>query len=127
MTEKKIKYSNSYEYIMFDDSNIGVVGISKEASDKLGDICLVDLPKVGKTYKKDQEVGTIESVKVASDIFNPVEGEVIEINEELKTFPERISKDPLGEGWIYKIKIADTNDLNKLMDFEDFKKNVGEH
>ena len=127
MTGKNIKYSNSYEYIMFDDSNIGVVGISKEASDKLGDICLVDLPKVGKTYKKDQEVGTIESVKVASDIFNPVDGEVIEINEKLKTFPELISKDPLGEGWIYKIKIADTNDLNKLMDFEDFKKNVGEH
>ena len=127
MSGKKIKYSNSYEYIMFDDSNIGVVGISKEASDKLGDICLVDLPKVGKTYKKDQEAGTIESVKVASDIFNPVDGEVIEINEELKTFPELISKDPLGEGWIYKIKIADTNDLNKLMDYEDFKKNVGEH
>lgn len=120
-----IKYSKSYEYIIIED-DIGTVGISKEASDKLGDIYLVELPQVGKTYNKDQEAGVIESVKSASDIFNPVRGEVLEVNESLKQNPEIISRDPLGKGWIYKIKVLSPEEIKGLMDYDTFKKFIGE-
>lgn len=121
----QIKYTKSYEYIIIEDST-GVVGISKEASDKLGDIYLVELPQVGKVYNTDQEVGVIESVKSASDIFNPVKGEILEVNDNLKQNPELISNDPLGKGWIYKIKILAAEELPNLMDYDAFKKFIGE-
>ena len=121
----QIKYTKSYEYIIIED-DIGVVGISKEASDKLGDIYLVELPKVGKIYNTDKEVGVIESVKSAFDIFNPVKGEILEVNDNLKQNPELISKDPLGKGWIYKINILAVKDLKALMDYNAFKKFIGE-
>jgi len=122
---QQIKYTKSYEYIIIEDST-GVVGISKEASDKLGDIYLVELPQVGKTYDANQETGIIESVKSASDIFNPVKGEILEVNDNLKQNPELISNDPLGKGWIYKIKILAAEELKDLMDYDIFLKFIGE-
>ena len=118
-----IKYTETYEYIMV-DGNTGIVGISREASDKLGDIYLVDLPQVGREVKKGDEVGVIESVKAASDIYTPVSGKIIEINDVLAEKPELISEDPLGEGWIFKIDISDNRELDSLMDHDNFKKFV---
>jgi glycine cleavage system H protein len=123
--DRQIKYTKSYEYIIIED-DIGIVGISKEASDKLGDVCLVELPKVGNIYETDQEAGVIESIKSASDIFNPVKGEVMEVNGNLEKNPEMISSDPLGKGWIYKIKILDGEKLKDLMDYDAFKKFISE-
>ena len=121
----EIKYSQTYEFIKV-VGNKGRVGISKEASDKLGDICLVDLPEIGRNFKKDEEIATIESIKAASDVNNPVEGTVTSINENLKTNPELISKDPLGDGWIYEIEIVDKTQLDLLMDYSDFLKFINQ-
>jgi glycine cleavage system H protein len=119
------KYAETYEYIMI-DKDTGIVGISREASDKLGDIYLVDLPQTGKEVKKGDEVGVIESVKAASDVFTPVSGKIIEVNNMLGEKPELISEDPLGEGWIFKIEIKDKKELDGLMTHDEFKKFVNE-
>jgi glycine cleavage system H protein len=121
---QQIKYTKSYEYIIIENGT-GVVGISKEATDKLGDIYAVELPEVGKIYDKDKEVGVIESVKSASDVFNPVKGEILEVNNNLKQNPELISNDPLGKGWIYKIKILVSEELAGLMEYDAFLKFIG--
>ncbi len=124
MTED-IRFSETYEYIIIKDTK-GTVGISKEASDKLGDIYLVDLPEIGKIVKKDDEVGVIESVKAASDIYTPISGKITAINELLAERPELISEDPLGEGWIFKIELSDASEMESLMDQEEFKNFVND-
>ena len=121
----EVKYTHTYEFIKV-AQNKGVVGISKEASDKLGDIYLVDLPEIGKSFKREEEVATIESIKAASGVYNPVEGTVTSINEKLKTNPGLISKDPLGDGWIYEIEILDKTQLDLLMDHRDFLKFINQ-
>ena len=123
--EKIIKYTETYEYIAVDGS-IGTVGISEEASDKLGDIYLVELPEVGKSFKKGDEAAVIESVKSAADVYSPVSGKVIEINSKLESNPELVSKSPLSDGWLFKIEIKDMSELNSLMDPDKFKKHINE-
>lgn len=123
--DKEIKYSKTYEYIIV-KGGIGTIGISEEASDKLGDIYLVELPKIGSKYKKDSEVGVIESVKAASDVYIPVSGEVLEVNNDLEKKPELVSESPIDKGWLFKIKILDKGELDSLMDYREFKKFVNE-
>ncbi|MBM3706333.1 MAG: glycine cleavage system protein GcvH [Actinobacteria bacterium] len=120
-----IKYTETYEYIIV-DGNVGTVGISGEASDKLGEIYLVELPEIGKSFAKGQEAAVIESVKSAADVYCPVGGNVIEINSALETKPELVSNSPLEDGWLFKIEIADTSELAELMDREEFKKHLNE-
>ena len=123
---KKItKYTKTYEYIVIEDK-IGIVGISEEASDKLGDIYLVELPEIGKEFKKGDEAAVIESVKAAADIYCPVSGKVIEVNSRIESDPELVSKSPLDEGWLFKIEISDSSELESLMDREKFRKHVNE-
>lgn len=117
---EEIKYSKSYEYIII-SGNTGIVGITKEAADAIGEIYLVDLPEIGKDFKKDEAVAVVESVKSASDIFSPVGGRVTEVNENLKDDPELLTRDPLGEGWIFKMDISNPDEVNKLMNYEEFK------
>ena len=119
--EGLIKYTKTYEYIIV-DGNIGIVGISEEVADKFGEIYLVDLPEIGSSFSKGQEAAVIESVKSASDVYCPVSGKVIEVNSALKTTPELVSSSPLGNGWLFKIEIADINELADLMDREEFLK-----
>ena len=123
--EGKIRFARTYEYILVDVDK-GTVGISKEACDKLGDIYLVDLPEVGKEVKKGDEVGVIESVKAAYDIYTPVSGKIIAINDLLGEKPELISEDPLDKGWIFKIELSDKSEPGELMDHDEFKKFVNE-
>lgn len=123
--KKLIKYADTYEYISV-NSTIGTVGISEEASDKLGDIYLVELPEVGKEFKKGEEIAVIESVKTAADVYCPVSGKVIEINSKLESSPELVSKSPLSEGWLFKIEIKDMSELDALMDQAKFKKHINE-
>ncbi len=123
--DEKIRFTETYEYIVV-DGDTGTVGISREACDKLGDIYLIDLPEAGKEVRKGEEVGVIESVKAASDIYAPVSGKIIEVNSQLVEKPEIISQDPLGKGWVFKISIKDKDELDSLMDYDDFKKFVHE-
>jgi glycine cleavage system H protein len=123
--EKLIKYADTYEYISV-NGTIGTVGISEEASDKLGDIYLVELPEVGKEFKKGDEIAIIESVKTAADVYCPVSGKVIEVNSKLDSSPELVSKSPRSDGWLFKIEIKDVSELDSLMDTDKFKKHINE-
>jgi glycine cleavage system H protein len=93
-----------------------VVGISDFAQDQLGDIVFVELPQVGDAYDKEQEFGTVESVKAVSELYAPVGGEIIAINDELEDSPEKVNQDPYQSGWMIKIKPADASQLDSLMD-----------
>ncbi len=122
---ENLKYTKEHEWIRVEGNSIGVVGITDYAQSELGDIVYVELPQVGKVVNQMESFGTIEAVKAVSDLFSPVSGEVIEVNEKLKDSPDLINKDPYGEGWIIKIKIKDLNELNNLLSAEDYRKLIG--
>ncbi len=122
---ENLRYTKEHEWIKVVDDQIGIVGITDYAQSELGDIVYVELPPIGKVVKQLESFGTIEAVKAVSDLFSPVSGEVIEVNEKLKDSPDLINKDPYGEGWIIKIKIKDLNELNNLLSAEDYKKLIG--
>lgn len=115
------KYTKTHEWIELVDE-IGIVGITNHAQENLGDVVYVELPNVGKKVKKGEVVLTIESVKTTSDVYSPVDGEIVEVNETLNDNPELINKDPEGEGWIFKIKVADLSQVDDLLSEEDYKK-----
>ena len=109
------KYSEDHEWISVDD-DIGTVGITNHAQSQMGDIVFVELPEVGSTVEAGGEAGVIESVKAASDLFTPVSGKIVEVNEALDGEPGLANSDPTGNGWFFKIKLSDANELNSLMD-----------
>lgn len=109
------KYSEDHEWISVDE-NIGTVGITNHAQSQLGDIVFVELPEVGRSLVAGGDAGVVESVKAASDLFTPVSGEILEINEALDADPGLANSDPTGKGWFFKIKLSDANELNSLMD-----------
>jgi len=114
------KYSEDHEWISI-DGDIGTVGITEHAQEQLGELVFVELPEVGKSLAKGDEAAVIESVKAASEIIAPVSGEITESNGALEDAPTRINDDAEGEGWIFKIRIADTSELDELMDAEAYK------
>ena len=119
------KYAATHDWVSV-EGKIATIGISDHAQDHLGDIVYVDLPEVGKSYKKGDVFCTIESVKAASDIYAPVSGKVVEVNEELDSSPEKINDDAEGEGWIAKMEISNESELDSLMDLEAYKKHCEE-
>ncbi len=119
------RYTREHEWIKVEGST-GTVGITDYAQHALGDIVYVELPKVGTKLGASQSFGTVESVKAVSDIYCPVAGEVIEVNESLSKEPETINKDPHGAGWIVKIKVADPKELDGLMDAKAYQAYVAE-
>ena len=110
------KYTSDHEWINIEDHLAAVVGITQHAQDALGDVVFVDLPAVGKTYSQGDVAGVVESVKAAADIYMPVTGEVVEVNEALRNDPSLANSDPLGEGWFFKVKVSDAAQFDKLMD-----------
>lgn len=117
-----IFFTEDHEYIRI-DGEIGTVGISEYAQSQLGDVVYVEMPEPGAQFDQADESGVIESVKVASEIYAPVSGEIIEVNEALNNTASLINDDPMGDGWIYKIKIIDDSELDGLKDedaYEDF-------
>jgi len=116
------RYTREHEWI---DAGAGKVGITDYAQNTLGDIVFVDLPKVGATIEKGKVFGSVESVKAVSDLYSPVTGTVIEVNEELATAPEKINTDAHG-AWMLKVKIADPSELDGLLSAEDYEKYVKE-
>tara|TARA_B100001540_G_scaffold651_1_gene639 strand:- start:479 stop:847 length:369 start_codon:yes stop_codon:yes gene_type:complete len=109
------KYSEDHEWISVDD-DIGTVGITNHAQSQLGDIVFVELPEVGSTVEAGDEAGVVESVKAASDLFTPVSGKIVKVNEALDAEPSLANSDPTGNGWFFKIKLSDADELNSLMD-----------
>ena len=117
----EIKFTQEHEWILIEEKAIGVVGITDYAQQQLGDIVFVELPEVGKEINQGDDVSVIESVKAASELNTPISGEIIEIKQGLNDAPETINNDPMGTGWIMKIKIADSSELEGLMDEQAYK------
>jgi len=119
------KYSEDHEWISV-DGDIGTVGITNHAQSQLGDIVFIELPEVGSTLEAGGEAGVVESVKAASDLFTPVTGEIVEINKALDAEPSLANSDPTGNGWFFKIRLSDANELNSLMDEASYKELIAE-
>jgi glycine cleavage system H protein len=109
-------FTPDHEWINIEDHEAAVVGITLHAQDALGDIVFVDLPEVGRSYKKGEVTGVVESVKAAADIYMPVSGEVVEVNEELRANPALANTDPMGNGWFFKVHLANMAEFEELMD-----------
>ena len=116
----EIRYLASHEWGRIDDEGILTVGISDHAQDLLGDIVFVELPDIGKTLEAEEESAIVESVKAASDVYSPLSGEVIEVNEKLLDEPEIINGSPYEEGWFFKIRLDDGSEFENLMTEEEY-------
>jgi len=110
-----LRYSKDHEYVAL-DGDVATLGISDYAQSQLGDIVFVELPEVGKKVGKGKEIAVIESVKAASEVYSPVSGEVVEVNPELGETPALVNDDPLGRGWLLKLRISDPGECAALMD-----------
>lgn len=117
----ELKYTSEHEWIRV-EGNIGIVGITDFAQNELGDIVYVDIPALGKTIAQNDVFGSIETVKVVSDLFSPVSGKVIEVNSAINDAPEKINKSPYDEGWLIKIEISNPQELDNLLTAEAYQK-----
>lgn len=117
---QNLKYTSEHEWVRV-EGDVAYVGITDYAQEQLGDIVFVDIPTVGEALEAGETFGTIEVVKTISDLFLPIAGEVIEQNEALEENPELVNKDPYGEGWLIKMKAADINAVEDLLDVEAYK------
>lgn len=111
-----VKYTQEHEWIQLEEHEAAVVGITVHAQDALGDVVFVDLPEVGRSFAKGEVAGAVESVKAAADIYMPVAGEVTEVNEALRSDPALANRDPMGQGWFFKVLIKDMAEFDALMD-----------
>jgi glycine cleavage system H protein len=123
MTPEDNKYARSHEYVHIEDG-VGTVGITEYAQKELGDVVFVDLPQVGTELEAGDELGSIESVKAVSELFSPVSGEVVEVNEALADRPDLVNTDPFGDGWMVRIRVAAEDDLETLMSAEEYEEYV---
>ena len=121
MSEKK--FTKEHEWIE-NNNGIGTVGITNNAQEQLGDIVFFELPELNKKVKIGEQIGVIESVKAASEIYSPVSGEIIEVNKELKNNPALVNTDPENTAWFMKIKLDDVNELNELMDTSQYQEMI---
>ncbi|WP_434353727.1 glycine cleavage system protein GcvH [Psychrobacter sp. HD31] len=117
----ELKYVSSHEWLRKEEDGTITVGITEHAQDLLGDIVYVELPEVGDELAADDEAGVVESVKAASDVYAPIAGEIVAINENLEDEPEVINSDPYGDGWFFRIKPANAEDYDGLMSAEDYQ------
>lgn len=128
-TPSELKYTATHEWVREDDDGMITVGITDHAQKLLGDIVFVELPEVDTEIKAEQEAGVVESVKAASDIYSPLNGTVIAVNESLASNPELINSDPYGDGWLYRLQPDNETDLTELLDAESYHEHIasGEH
>lgn len=116
----ELRYADSHEWIRLEDDGTAYVGISDHAQEAMGDLVYVELPQVGQQLSRSEESGVVESVKAASDIYAPVAGEVVAVNEALADTPELVNQDPYGDGWLYRIRVADRAELDELLSADDY-------
>jgi glycine cleavage system H protein len=118
-----LKYSKEHEWVAAEES-VATIGITDFAQEQLGEIVYVELPGVGDKISKDDTFGSVESVKAASEVYAPISGTVVEVNQELPESPEMINEDPYGDGWLIKVKISDAAELDDLLDSEEYEEFV---
>ena len=116
-----LKYSKEHTWIKI-ENEIGIVGISDFAQNQLGEIVYVDLPNIGDEFDQDEVFGSIEALKTVSDLFMPISGEIVEINENIDSKPEIINSSPYDDGWLIKIKILKNSEIDSLLSYESYKK-----
>lgn len=117
------RYAKSHEYVHV-EGGVGTIGITDYAQKELGDVVFVELPQVGSELEAGDELGSIESVKAVSELFSPVSGQVVEINEALAEKPELVNTDPYGDGWMIKIRLSDATEVDELMNAEEYEEYV---
>tara|TARA_B100002052_G_C15861989_1_gene590539 strand:+ start:1426 stop:1809 length:384 start_codon:yes stop_codon:yes gene_type:complete len=120
MYPENLKYSEEHEWLL-EDNGIATIGITDFAVDSLGDIVFIELPDKGSQIKQFTTFGEVESVKAASEIYTPISGEIIAVNEKLETEPELLNNSPYEEGWLIKVKISDLSEIEKLMNSKDYE------
>ena len=120
----ELKYTKDHEWIQI-DGDVATIGITSFAQGELGDIVYVDVDTLDETIDKDEVFGTVEAVKTVSDLFMPLTGEIIEFNEDLEDNPENVNSDPYGTGWMIKIKLSDSTQIDSLLDADAYKKLIG--
>lgn len=121
-----LKYTKDHEWIKDEGNGVATVGVTDFAQSQLGDIVFIEIETQGETLAKEEVFGTIEAVKTVSDMFMPVGGEVVEVNPKVTEQPDIVNKDPYGEGWMIKIKMSNPNELNDLLDAEQYKGIINE-
>ena len=120
-----LRYTEEHEWVR-KEGDVIVVGITDYAQGELGDVVYVDLPSAGDRFGQNDPFGSIEAVKAASDLYTPLSGEIVEVNDQLADAPETINKDPYGSGWMIKLKLDDTDDFDSLLDAVAYKSHIGE-
>lgn len=120
MVKSELKYSKDHEWVLVDGNKVKI-GISDHAQEALGDVVFVELPEEGDEVTANESFGTVESVKAVSDVYSPVSGKVVEINEALLDSPELINSDPYGEGWMIVVELDDASQLDELMSAEEYE------
>jgi glycine cleavage system H protein len=120
-----LRYTSQHEWILVEGTS-GKIGITDFAQSELGDVVYVELAPVGKKVRVGESLGTIEAVKTVTELYSPVSGEVIALNEKMKSTPEIVNKDPYGEGWMVQLRIIDAAELGSLLDVDGYKKLVGQ-
>ena len=125
MYPDNFRYTKEHEWISV-EGDVGSIGITDHAQNELGDIVYVDLPKVGATVAKGGTIGSVESVKAVSDIYSPVSGDVLEINQTLVDKPERLNEDPHGDAWLIKVRLSAPDEMTGLLSAEEYRSYIGE-
>ena len=121
---KELKYSKDHEWLRIEGNN-AYIGITEFAQGELGDIVFIDVDTQGEELEKEEVFGSVEAVKTVSDLFMPINGEVLEFNNKLESEPELINSDPYGDGWIIKVSVSDVSELDDLLDADTYKELVG--
>ena len=119
-----LHYSKDHEWVRV-DGNVAIVGITDYAQDSLGDVVYVELPKVGDDFAANESFGSVESVKAVSEVFSPVSGEIVGINEALADTPEKVNQDPYGDGWMIRVQMSNSGEVDSMLtaaEYEDFTK-----
>ena len=116
----ELKYAKSHEWVRDEGDGTAVVGITEHAQEQLGDLVFVELPETGEMLNAGSECAVVESVKAASDIYAPLSGEVLAVNEALEDAPETVNEDAYGDGWLFKLKVGDAGELEELLDAEGY-------
>jgi glycine cleavage system H protein len=120
----ELRYATSHEWVRPEGDGVFTVGITEHAQDLLGDMVFVDLPDVGDDVAAGDDAAVAESVKAASDVYAPITGEVIAVNEDLEDSPELVNSDPYGDGWMFKVKAEDVSEVEGLLDAEGYAQNI---
>jgi glycine cleavage system H protein len=116
----ELKYARSHEWARLDSEGTVLIGITDHAQEALGDVVYVELPEIGAEIDAGAEIAVVESVKAASDIYSPVSGQVVEVNQTLEDEPEAVNRSPYADGWLFRIKLSNPDELNDMMDVDSY-------